>query len=73
MTSIPGAADCNQILYNLLQANADQNSVRVLAPSNVSVFLDEHNVKAVTLQQIKDPGWGPTDPTGNIIDTYRTT
>lgn len=55
MTSIPCAADCNQILYNLLKANAYQNSVHALALSNVSVSLDEYNLKAVTLHQEKAP------------------
>lgn len=73
MTSILWAADCNQILYNLLKANAYQNSVHVLALSNVSAFLNEYNLKAVTLHQEKDPDWGATDFTGNILSIYRTT
>lgn len=73
MTSIPWAADCNQILYNLLKANAYQNSVHVLALSNVSVFLDEYNLKAVILHQEKDPDWGATDCSDNIFGIYRTT
>lgn len=67
MTSIPCAADCNQILYNLLKANAYQNSVHALALSNVSVSLDEYNLKAVTLHQEKAPDWGATDCTGNTL------
>lgn len=73
MTSILWAADCNQILYNLLKANAYQNSVHVLALSNVSAFLNEYNLKAVTLHQEKDPDWGATDFTGKILSIYRTT
>lgn len=72
-TSIPWAADCNQVLYKLLKANAYQNSVRVLGLSNVSVFLDEYNLKAVTLNQEKDPDWDATDFTGNTLGICRAT
>lgn len=67
MTTIPWVADCNQILYNLLKANAYQNSVHVLALSNLPVSLDEYNPKAVTLHQENDPDWGATDCTGNSL------
>lgn len=73
MTSVPWAADCNQILYNLLKANAYQNSVHALALSNVSVSLDEYNLKAVTLHQENDPDWGAAGYTDNILNIYRTT
>ena len=73
MTSIPWAADWNQILYNLLKANAYQNSVHVLALSNVSVFLDEYNLNVVTLRQEKDADWSATVCTSNVFSIYRTT